>query len=258
MIYQIDTISHWLEYRDQIKNNKVGFVPTMGALHSGHLSLIKKSLSENEITIVSIFVNKTQFNDQADLDNYPKTMEQDKILIESICNDSDNLILFTPTFAQMYPDNYTYKLTESERSLDLCGKDRPGHFDGVLTIVLKLFNLVKPSRAYFGEKDYQQLELIQNMVSALFLDVEVIPCPIVRDEQGLAHSSRNKLLTAPEKVMAQGLNKVLAQIEDEAEIAKRLGELGFEVDYVKKHNQRKYVAAKIGKVRLIDNMEARS
>ena len=132
----------------------VGFVPTMGALHQGHRQLLKRSKAENEISVLSIFVNPTQFNNSEDLEKYPKNWETDL----QVAQEEGVDILFAPDYSEMYPDNYRYQVGEKEFSKILCGKDRPGHFDGVLTVVLKLFNLIQPTRAYFGEKDYQQIE----------------------------------------------------------------------------------------------------
>lgn len=253
MLTQFNTPKSWLKYKSESKLGRIGFVPTMGALHSGHISLIKKSLIENDITVVSIFVNKTQFNQESDFKNYPSTLEQDKILIESICSASDNVILLAPEFDLMYPDNYSYKVSESVESKVLCGGNRPGHFDGVLTVVLKLLNIVGAQKAYFGEKDYQQLELIRGMCEAFFIDTEIIACEIIRDSDGLALSSRNKLLTPAQLIKAKDLNKIIDSEKEAGKITSALTEKGFKVDYVEEWRGRLFVAAKLGDVRLIDN-----
>jgi pantoate--beta-alanine ligase len=255
MLAQFSTPKSWFKYRSENKLGRTGFVPTMGALHSGHISLIKKSLVENDVTVVSIFVNKTQFNQEGDFEKYPSTLEQDKILIESICGAGDNVILFAPDFDLMYPDSYNYKVSESIDSKFLCGVNRPGHFDGVLTIVLKLLNIVGATKAYFGEKDYQQLELIRGMCNAFFIDTEIIACEIVRDEDGLALSSRNKLLTPEQLIKAKDINKIIDSEKETTKIASALVQEGFDVDYVEEWKGRLFVAASLGDVRLIDNKE---
>jgi pantoate--beta-alanine ligase len=161
---------------------QVGFVPTMGALHEGHLSLIRRSVEENDATVVSIFVNPTQFDNGGDLDAYPRTLERDLELVEA----AGALYAFTPTAETMYPDGLRTTVQEDELSRTLEGEHRPGHFTGVLTVVNKLFNIVQPDRAYFGQKDYQQCLLVKNMVSDLDLPIDVVMCPIVREEDGLA------------------------------------------------------------------------
>jgi pantoate--beta-alanine ligase len=255
MILEFNTPKSWIEYGKEKSLGTIGFVPTMGALHSGHISLIKKSLIENDTTVVSIFVNRTQFNDSKDFDNYPTTLEQDKILIESICGGDDNIVLFTPEFESMYPENYRYKLLESTESDLLCGANRPGHFDGVLTIVMKLLNIIGATRAYFGEKDYQQLELIKGMCNAFFIETEIVPCEIIRDSDGLALSSRNKLLTKDQLSKAKDINKIIDIKKNPKEIENALVDKGFNVDYVEEWKGRIFVAAKIGDIRLIDNKE---
>ncbi|MDF1612194.1 pantoate--beta-alanine ligase [Stygiobacter electus] len=176
-------------------NKKIGFVPTMGALHQGHETLFKRSVSENDVTIASIFVNPTQFNDPKDLENYPKTFYKDL----EILNNNSVEYLFYPEYQDLYPDGYTFRVSKNKFSKILCGSFRPNHFDGVLTVVLKLLNVILPHRAYFGEKNYQQLKLIEQMCKAFFLDVERIACPTIRDYDGLALSSRNILLTMDER-----------------------------------------------------------
>ena len=159
----------------------VGFVPTMGALHAGHRALLARARAENERVGLSIFVNPTQFNDPSDLAKYPRTLEADLALAAGLVDD-----VIVPPAAELYPDDFTYRVTEEKVSRELEGAHRPGHFDGVLTVVLKLLNTVQPTRAYFGEKDHQQLTLIRDMVQAFFMPVEIVAVPTVRDSDGLA------------------------------------------------------------------------
>ena len=187
------------------ENEKIGFVPTMGALHSGHISLVKQSLLDNDMVVVSIFVNPTQFNDKNDLKNYPRTLEKDyEMLRETGCN-----VVFVPAPEEMYPEPDTRKFEFGELETVMEGKFRPGHFNGVAQIVSKLFDAVKPHSAYFGEKDFQQLAIIRKMAEQLGLDIEIISCPIVREESGLAKSSRNELLSSEERKKAALISKTL-------------------------------------------------
>jgi pantoate--beta-alanine ligase len=185
----IDDLDVWRSQRDEWRSagHSVGFVPTMGALHEGHLSLVERSVAENDRTVVSILVNPTQFDEQGDLDSYPRDLERDTSLLER----ADVHAVLVPDPDAIYRDGYRYRVTETDRSRSLEGACRPGHFDGVLTVVLKLLHIVEPGRAYFGEKDWQQLELVRGMADALFLDTRIIGCPIVREADGLAMSSRN-------------------------------------------------------------------
>ena len=249
----IKKISEWKEIRnsDELKNKTVGFVPTMGALHKGHISLIEKCVNENDVSVVSIFVNPTQFNDPNDLRNYPRTFEEDLAILKNHNVD----FLFYPEYEEIYQDNYKYRIVETDFSKKLCGAFRPGHFEGVLTIVMKLFNIIRPHKAYFGEKDYQQLKLIDGMCKAFFMDIEIIPCPIVRDEDGLALSSRNLLLSKEEREFALNFPKLLASNKTKEQIKKELEELGFKVDYIEEFEGRRFGAVHVGKVRLIDNVK---
>ncbi|WII72537.1 pantoate--beta-alanine ligase [Bdellovibrio sp. 22V] len=230
---------------------KVGFVPTMGALHSGHEELIKQARQENDVVVLSIFVNPTQFNDPKDFEKYPLTWDQD---FEMAKRNNVNAI-FYPRYPEMYPDSYRYKVTENEYSKLLDGAHRPGHFDGVLSVVMKLFNIVAPHRAYFGEKDFQQLTLIKGMVESFFMDVEIVPVPTVREKDGLAMSSRNTRLSAEERTQAPEIFKAITGSKTAAEATRKLTELGFIVDYVTDIEDRRFVAAKLGEVRLIDNVK---
>jgi pantoate--beta-alanine ligase len=225
MTQVIELLTQWQALRKTLSTKRVGFVPTMGNLHAGHASLLTKAKAENDITVLSIFVNPTQFNDPSDYDRYPKTLEDD-IKIAQLYN-IDYVLL--PTHAQIYPDNYAYKISENKLSTQMEGQSRPGHFDGVLTVVMKLLSLVNPQRAYFGEKDYQQLLLIQGMVSAFFLDIDIVPCPTIRDTDGLALSSRNRFLSTTERALAAQFPKILQSSADPSEIKNRLIQAGFEV-----------------------------
>lgn len=249
----IKTVTEWRELYDSenISSKELGFVPTMGALHRGHASLIEKSVAENRKTAVSIFVNPTQFNDPNDLKKYPKTFDQDFKMIEELNVD----YLFFPEYGELYADNFTYQLHENSLSKILCGAFRSGHFDGVLTVVLKLLNIIKPGRAYFGEKDYQQYKLIKGMAEAFFLPTEIIPCPTVRDEDGLALSSRNLLLSPEERKFALNFPKLLKADKSCGEIKFELEQLGFKVDYIEEYDGRRLGAVYAGKMRLIDNVK---
>ncbi|MCL1881027.1 MAG: pantoate--beta-alanine ligase [Oscillospiraceae bacterium] len=189
----------------------IGFVPTMGALHEGHLSLIKRSVKENDKTVVSIFVNPTQFAPNEDLSNYPRTFESDC----ELCQKAGVDLIFCPSSKEMYKENFStfVNMSDTELTSDLCGKSRPTHFRGVCTVVNKLFNIVKPDYAYFGQKDAQQLAVIKRMVRDLDLDVKIVSCPIVRERDGLAKSSRNVYLNTDERNAALVLSRVLFEGE---------------------------------------------
>ncbi len=183
----------------------VGFVPTMGALHDGHIALVKQCRDENDVCVVSIFVNPTQFNNAGDLKHYPRTMEADCALLEAVNAD----FVFAPTVDEVYPEEDTRQFEFGLLDKVMEGEHRPGHFNGVAQVVSKLFSMVKPDRAYFGEKDYQQLAIIKAMVRDYEIPVEVIPCPIVREADGLAMSSRNTRLTEAQRAAAPLISKTL-------------------------------------------------
>lgn len=235
------------------KKVRIGFVPTMGALHSGHLSLLKRAKRECDVVVLSVFVNPTQFNDPNDLKKYPKTLDSDLAIAKLAKVDA----VFVPNAKTMYPDGYRYRVSETEMSRMLCGAHRPGHFDGVLTVVMKLFQAVRPDRAYFGEKDHQQLMLVKGMIEAFFLPIDLVACPTVRERDGLAMSSRNALLTADERSRAPEFSRILKSGKAVEAIRRELVRSGFEVDYVEKRNQRIYGAVRLGQVRLIDNVAVR-
>ena len=274
------------EVRTQVKEWKkqglvVGLVPTMGALHNGHLSLIKKAVEKCDRVVVSVFVNPIQFCPGEDLDKYPRTLEADN----KMCDDAGVNIVFAPSPNEMYGqgqmrtnDFLTYVIPPFFYVNKLCGKSRVGHFDGVCTVVNKLFNIVQPDYAFFGQKDAQQLIIIKKMVKDLNIPVEIVPCPIVREETGLALSSRNKYLSEDDKKEALVLSKILNNINScyksgvtDVEALKEtaydflnehhdLEYLEFmnqeDLEEVKKadNNTRVFIACKVGGVRLIDNI----
>lgn len=186
-------------------NKTIGLVPTMGALHEGHASLVRRSVSENDITVVSIFLNPTQFNDPKDLERYPRTLESDCALLDE-CGAQ---IAFAPSVAEMYPEPDTRHFSYPPTDEVMEGARRPGHFNGVCQIVSKLFAIVDADRAYFGEKDYQQIAVIRRMVDDLGFRVQIVPCPVIREENGLARSSRNTLLAPEEKAIAPIIYQVM-------------------------------------------------
>jgi len=194
-------------FADKKRKKSVGLVPTMGALHEGHASLVKKSVTENDITVVSIFVNPTQFNDPKDLETYPRTVDADCALLESIGAD----YAFIPSVNEMYPVPDTRKFEFPPVSTVMEGAHRPGHFNGVCQVVSRLFYIVRPDCAYFGEKDWQQIAVIKAMVGSLGLKVKVVECPIIRDVDGLARSSRNALLSKEERAIAPEIFKALQE-----------------------------------------------
>lgn len=274
------------EVREQIKEWKkagltVGLVPTMGALHNGHLSLIKKAVKKCDKVVVSVFVNPIQFCPGEDLDKYPRTLEAD----QKLCESNGVNIVFAPTPSEMYGDCQmrtndflTYVIPPFFYVNKLCGKSRVGHFDGVCTVVNKLFNIVQPDFAFFGQKDAQQLIIIKKMVKDLNIPVEIIPCPIVREESGLALSSRNKYLSEEDKIEALALSKILNNIKNcykkgitdvEAlkETAYQFLNDHHDLEYLEFMNEenldemttaddhtRVFIACKVGGVRLIDNI----
>ncbi len=183
----------------------VGLVPTMGALHAGHASLVKRSVAENDVTVVSIFVNPTQFNDKNDLAKYPRTLEADCQLLQSV----GASIVFAPSVDEVYPEPDTRTFSYAPLDTVMEGAFRPGHFNGVCQIVSKLFDMVQPHCAYFGEKDFQQLAIIREMVRQMNYPIEIVGCPIVREEDGLAMSSRNTRLSAEERITALNISQTL-------------------------------------------------
>lgn len=261
---------------EQKKSGTTGFVPTMGALHRGHISLAERSVAENAVTVVSIFVNPTQFNDPEDLKRYPRTLESDLKLLEPVGCD----FVFAPSPQEIYPEPDTRRFDFGELERVMEGVHRPGHFNGVAQVVSRLFEIVQPDKAYFGLKDFQQLAVINAMVIQLNLPVEIIPCDIVREESGLAMSSRNELLSARERDNAADISKTLfsAQKQKDSKSVSQLKEWIaaqinknplLEVEYVEIVDSKNLqpvkswndnwkavvcVAVYCGKVRLIDNV----
>ncbi|KMZ49601.1 pantoate--beta-alanine ligase [Helicobacter pylori] len=271
----LETIAALREYRKSLEES-VGFVPTMGALHKGHQSLMERSLKENSHTIVSVFVNPTQFGANEDFSAYPRPLEKDLALCEGLGVNA----VFAPKMNEMYPyeAGQCLKLhAPTFLSHSLEGAMREGHFDGVVQVVLKMFHLVNPTRAYFGKKDAQQLLIIEHLVKDLLLDIEIAPCEIVRDSDNLALSSRNAYLNATQRKQALAIPKALENIKqaiDKGEKAcEKLKKLGLEtletleVDYLECCNHKLeplktieptntlvLVAARVGKTRLLDNL----
>ena len=230
----------------------IGLVPTMGALHDGHLSLIEYARAESDRVVVSIFVNPTQYDDPEDLERYPRTLAADTHRAESAGAD----LIIHPKADDIYRDNYRFRVAESELSRELEGAHREGHFDGVLTVVLKLLNIVQADRAYFGEKDWQQFMLVRDMAAAFFHGSEIVACPTIREADGLAMSSRNVHLTVEERALAPEFHRILAGGSSTTEMGRRLIDAGFSVDYVERRKDRILGAVRLGKVRLIDNVQA--
>ncbi|GAA9515125.1 pantoate--beta-alanine ligase [Helicobacter pylori] len=271
----LETIAALREYRKSLEES-VGFVPTMGALHKGHQSLMERSLEENSHTIVSVFVNPTQFGANEDFSAYPRPLEKDLALCEGLGVNA----VFAPKTNEMYPYEIERRLklyAPEFLSSSLEGAMREGHFDGVVQVVLKMFHLVNPTRAYFGKKDAQQLLIIQHLVKDLLLDIEIAPCEIVRDSDNLALSSRNVYLNATQRKQALAIPKALESIKqaiDKGEKAcEKLRKIGLgiletlEVDYLEFCNHKLeplktieptntlvLVAARVGKTRLLDNL----
>jgi pantoate--beta-alanine ligase len=252
-VKQYSDLAEWRRVRSSL-DGRVGFVPTMGALHRGHASLIERSIAECDHTVLSIYVNPTQFNNPLDLAHYPRTLESDLATARELGVDS----VITPDYAALYPDDFRYRVEENDFSNHLCGAHRPGHFTGVLTVVMKLLNLVRPARAYFGEKDYQQYLLVRDMCEAFFLDVEIVPCPTHRETDGLAMSSRNALLDPPGRALAPTFARLLRRPDPDEAVARALESAGFAVDYVETRDGRRFGAVIVRsggrEVRLIDNV----
>jgi pantoate--beta-alanine ligase len=273
-ISKIDDLKKKLK-EERKKGKRIGFVPTMGYLHEGHLSLVRQSVKDNDLTVVSIFVNPIQFGPGEDFERYPRDIERDKRLLEKEGVD----YLFFPTNEEIYPSGFKTFVEVAELGKKLCGKSRPGHFRGVTTVVLKLFNIVQPDKAYFGQKDAQQAIIIKKMVKDLNLDVEIVVMPIVREEDGLAMSSRNVYLNEEERKNATVLYKSLKEAErmikegerDAEKVINRMREIVMSypkalIDYIEIVDTEELnpvnpikgkvliaLAVYIGKARLIDN-----
>lgn len=240
----------WITFRATLPDNStLGFAPTMGNLHAGHASLFLASSKENDYTVSSLFINPTQFNRPDDFDHYPRTLEKDIRLM----TDSGVDFCILPNEKDIYADGYAYQVQENQLCQLMEGKYRPGHFNGVLTVVMKLLNLTRPTKAYFGEKDYQQYLLIRGMVQALFMNVDIKSCPTVREESGLAYSSRNNRLTPEQKIRAEEFARIFHQNKPCAMIIEELNAQGIKVEYIEEYQGRKFAAVMIGDIRLIDN-----
>ena len=271
-----DTVSSMRDYIDNVpKKEKIGFVPTMGYLHEGHLSLVKQSVSANPKTIVSIFVNPTQFGQDEDFNQYPRDIKKDITLLKLLKVDA----VFIPDAKEIYPENYLTFVDVQGLSEIYCGKTRPGHFRGVTTVITKLLNIIKPHFMYMGEKDFQQVYILEKMITDLNYDTKIVRCPIIRDEDGLAMSSRNKYLHDAERLNAVSLyqslllaNQLVGDgVLDISTIKKKMSEVieknsGI-IDYIAFVNEKTFaaervitpetrvlLAVRIGKTRLIDNM----
>ena len=268
----VHTVEEIKQKRLEFPQRKIGFVPTMGALHEGHLALVKKCKSESELSIVSIFVNPTQFNDNKDLEKYPNTIEADLKSLEQMEVD----IVFIPKFEDLYQNEQKLAVNIAEIEQKMEGSKRPGHFDGVIRVLSIFFNLIKPNYAYFGEKDFQQVLVVQQLINQHFPTISLIKCPTIRERNGLAKSSRNKLLSESafnrsgeiystlkwikENITAQSINSIL-------DVGMRKLSERFEVEYLELRNEnnleetsnslensRLFVAVQIESIRLIDNI----
>lgn len=272
----VEKIADLQAYIKEKAAKSVGFVPTMGALHDGHISLITRCVAENDLCVASVFVNPTQFNDKADLERYPRTPEADCAMLQAAGCD----VVFMPTVQEMYPEEDTRQFNFGSLETVMEGKYRPGHFNGVAQIVSKLFDAVQPHKAYFGEKDFQQVAIIRAMVEQLNYPIQIIACPIIREESGLARSSRNTLLTDEQRKKAALIAQVLTksttfvhsksvsatidwvdeQFKDDAEFRMDYYEIvdGNSLQPVQNWEDSEFIVGCIavycGKIRLIDNI----
>lgn len=217
------------------EGKEIGLVPTMGALHEGHASLVKRSVKENGATVVSVFLNPTQFNDKGDLDRYPRTLDPDCKLVEACGAD----YVFAPSVEEVYPTPDTRHFEFPPVSTVMEGAKRPGHFNGVCQVVSRLFDIVNPTRAYFGEKDWQQIAVIKQLVKFMGSSVKIVECPIIRDEDGLAKSSRNTLLAADERAIAPAIFKALKA----------------SVEYAKNHSVKETHDKVVNEINAVDGLE---
>lgn len=259
------------------EKNSIGLVPTMGALHRGHTSLVEKATTENDVVVVSIFVNPTQFNDSIDLEHYPRTLDRDLDMLQNLETD----LVFVPSVKEMYPeeDEQVFDLDPFDKMME--GKHRKGHFNGVAQIVSKLFLLIHPDRAYFGQKDFQQLVIVRRVTEILNLDIQIVSCPIIREKDGLAMSSRNEMLTMEERKLAPFIYETLKLASEKKEdlspselkewVSERFAsqpELSLEYfeivedkefkpvsDWLTGVNKVACLAVQLGSVRLIDNLK---
>lgn len=248
----VRTVEEWqaLQATYRAAGQSVGFVPTMGALHEGHLTLCRAARQDHDILLVSIFVNPTQFDEPQDFAAYPRTLETDAETLGAAGVD----VIFAPSVEEMYPNGQNYAVVENELSRELCGAHRPGHFSGMLTVVLKLLQIAGADAAYFGEKDFQQLLLVRGLVQAFFIPTRIIACPTVREPDGLAMSSRNARLTAEQRLLAPRFHAVLTTAPTPDHAREQLAAAGFLVDYVEDRDGRRFGAVRLGSTRLIDNV----
>jgi pantoate--beta-alanine ligase len=248
-----DSLASWRERRSAIGDRTIGFVPTMGALHRGHASLVERCRAENDVAVVSIFVNPTQFNDPQDLERYPHTLEKDLALLQSLGVDE----VLAPPRPDFYTHGYRYQVVPAGGEAIMEAAHRPGFMQGVLTIVMKLLNAVRARRAYFGEKDFQQLRAVTEMVEEFFIPTEIFPCPTVRAPSGLAESSRNARLSFAGREKAASLYRALVENPICGDARRVLDAEGFGVEYVEEHWGRRLAAVFLEGVRLIDNVPCR-
>ncbi len=253
----VDALPQWRTLRTSLTGS-IGFVPTMGALHAGHASLVRRARQQNDIVVASIYVNPTQFDQSTDLAAYPAPLGEDIAMLRQLGAD----YVLMPTYDEIYADGFRFRIDETELSRELCGAHRPGHFTGVMTVVMKLLNLVRADKAYFGEKDYQQYLLIRDMAAAFFLDTSIVPCPIIREADGLALSSRNVRLDPDARRIAPQFYEILSTSTCDKRAEALLRSAGFDVDYVVTTRGRRLGAVRIGTtdgtVRLIDNVDLAS
>lgn len=270
VLYSVEEIQLW---RNQISNLKIGFVPTMGALHEGHLELVKECKAKTDISVVSIFVNPTQFNDQNDLKKYPTSLENDLRLLQKANVD----VVFIPDYADLYFGEDQLEVDIKGLDFKLEGESRPGHFDGVIRVLSIFFKLLKPSLSFFGEKDFQQVLVVEQLVDQHFSHIQLVRCPTSREPNGLARSSRNKHLSSEEFIKAgeifQSLNWFKTQVNQHnikemlLSTKEKLSNL-FDVEYLELRdeaklnqvtdtllNSRLFVAVKLSNIRLIDNVK---
>jgi pantoate--beta-alanine ligase len=245
-----DSVSGWQVRRATMGERAIGFVPTMGALHRGHTSLVERARAESPVVVVSIFVNPTQFNDPQDLERYPCTLDRDLALLESLGVDD----VLAPRASDLYPHGYRYRVEAASGTAIMEAAHRPGFLQGVLTVVMKLLNVVRARRAYFGEKDFQQLRAVREMVEEFFIPTEIVPCPTVRAASGLAESSRNERLSPAGREKAAALYRALTEGRDPGEVRRILENEGLTVEYVEEHWGRRLAAVFLEGVRLIDNV----
>jgi pantoate--beta-alanine ligase len=256
---QVKVFEKATELKTFLKANSgdLGLVPTMGALHEGHIKLVAESLKCNKVTVVSIFVNPTQFNEQSDLQNYPKTLEKDLALLDDLQSqhESKTLVVFHPTPKEIYPYDNAISLVEHDESLRLEGKSRPGHFNGMLTVVLKLFLIAQPSRAYFGMKDFQQFLLVKKLIESFHLDIELLGLETVREDSGLPLSSRNQRLSIERLRDAAKVSDALIEGLNKKDLRRICEQHRIELLYDEEYMSHRHIAFSVDNVRLIDHVQ---